>query len=133
MNNTTLGRQLNDIFETLYHLFNYTIVTPKYLSYLHIQKAIGDFMSTVETESQLDMSQEKREGLGELYFESGNNGVNVIYYPFDSNSYNICPFKMNDLFYTWNKALECIIDNCDDINNVNKAKILQQKILNLLV
>ena len=127
MNNTTLGRQLNDIFETLYHLFNDTVMIPEYSNYLHIQKAITEFMGTIETECQLDMSQEK---LGELYFESGNI---VIYYPFDSNSYNICPFKMNDLFYTWNNALECIIDNCHDIDNVNKAKILQQKILNLLV
>jgi hypothetical protein len=127
MNNTTLGRQLNDIFETLYHLFNDTIMTPKYLSYLHIQKAIAEFMGTIETECRLDISQEQ---LGEVYFETGNI---VIYYPFDSNSYNICPFKMNELFCYWNNALECIIDNCDDIDNVNKAKILQQKILDLLV
>lgn len=127
MNNTTLGRQLNDIFETLYHLFNDTIMIPKYLSYLHIQKAIIEFMGTIETECRLDISQEQ---IGEVYFERGNN---VIYYPFDSNSYNICPFKMNELFYFWNNALECIIDNCDDVDNVNKAKILQQKILDLFV
>ena len=120
----TIGKQINNIFEQVYNLFEESII-PKYLNIENqiIQNTIYDFMNSVKIESEWDMTDEDREGLNKVYFESGYHDSDAVYYPFeDTNDIGI--FKFNTLSSDWELALECIIDECDDEEDVNTAKDL---------
>jgi hypothetical protein len=150
MNNLTIGRQLNNLFEEIYILFDEAIITQNQYIKPNIlatcNNEIVRFMETITIRSEWNLTDEERNGHRDLYFEHGrndcntvhypfnseyaHNGCDAVYYPFNNNETNIdnILFKANDLFYIWDDILECIIDYSDNQEHVNHANQLKPKL-----
>jgi len=128
----TIGKQLNQLFEEVYNLFDEAIMIPEYLNLDNkiIENQIIKFMDTVKVESEWDMNEEDRKGFGTLYFESGHNGVNAIYYPFDNNETDIknILFTVNKLLEVWEDSLDIIINFSNNEEHVKQAENLIEQI-----
>ena len=57
----TINKQLNDIFEDVYHLFNESIMVPEYLNKPGIERCVIEFMDTIDIQSEWDMTDEERD------------------------------------------------------------------------
>lgn len=125
----TYGKQINNLFEKIYHLFEDAIMIPEYLNLdnHNIQNTIIEFMDDTRIEGEWDMTDEDRQGFGTVYFEAGYHDSNAVYYPFKDTN-DIDKIKLNELFDTWENALECIIDECKEEENVRAAELLLQQL-----
>lgn len=150
MTTLTIGRQLNNLFEEIYILFDETIITKNQYIKPNILASCNNeimrFMDSITIRSEWNLTDEERNGHQELYFEHGrndcntvhypfnseygHNGCDVIYYPFNNNETNIdnILLKANDLFNIWDDILECIIESGENPESVNKAKQLKHKL-----
>ena len=45
----TINKQLNDIFEDVYHLFNDSIMVPEYLNRPEIERCVFEFMDIISS------------------------------------------------------------------------------------
>lgn len=132
MDSTSIHKNLNEIFEELYHLFNETIANPEYMiNNQNIENCVIQFTDTIRVDCEWDMTVEERQELWDKYFESGHNGVNAVFYPFDSNSTEIDPNKINETLTVWRKTLDCIRDYSNRRKYYEKAIELKKKIKNL--
>lgn len=124
----TTGKQLNNLFEKIYVLFENTIISSTYLtSDQYVQNTIIEFMDLVEIKSEWELDDAEREGFGKIYFESGYHDSNAVYYPFeDTNDIGI--FKYSTLSDVWESALECIIEYCDEEEHIDTAKDLMRQL-----
>ena len=69
----TINKQLNDIFEEVYHLFNDSIMVPENLSLnyndnIKIEQFKYEFMEKIKIKSEWNMTDEEREKLNGKYF-----------------------------------------------------------------
>lgn len=132
MEATTIHKNLNDIFEEVYHLFDETIANPEYVSYNHnIDICILAFTRNLTILCEWDLTDEEREGSGVLYFEAGRNDVDAVYYPFDLTKTEIDLVNIKITLKTWRNTLECIKSYSTDNKYIEQANKLQQKIKNL--
>lgn len=125
----TYGKQINKIFEKIYHLFEDSIMIPDYLNLdnYNIKSTIIEFMDNAVIESEWNMTDEDRQGFGTVYFEAGYHDSDAVYYPFEDKN-DIDKIKFNKLCDTWENALECIIDECKEEENVQAAEELLQQL-----
>lgn len=129
MSSITIGKEINKFFEQVYHLFEDSIMIPEYLNLddQYIQDTIIKFMDSCKIEGEWDMTDEDREGFGTVYFEAGYHDSNAVYYPFeDTNEIN--KFAFNELSGVWESALECIVEKCDNDEQVNEAENLLKQL-----
>ena len=124
----TINKQLNDIFEDVYHLFNESIMVPEYLNKPGIERCVIEFMDTIDIQSEWDMTDEERDINNGKYFEAGHNGVDAVFYPFNSNESNYDPIKIQDTVNVWENAIICIQSYCKDNEFVEKADLLEERL-----
>ena len=127
----TINKQLNDIFEDVYHLFNDSIMVPEYLNKPEIERCVFEFMDNIDIESEWNMTDEERSELQGKYFEPGHNDVDAVFYPFNEEDSNYNPIKIQDNINLWENALISIQCYCKDKEIVEKADLLEEKINNL--
>jgi len=132
MEATTIYKKLNDIFEELYRLFDETISNPEYMSNKpDVENCVIQFTDAIRIDCEWDMTDEERDGSGTIYFESGHNDVNAVYYPFDSTKTDIDLVSIQHTLNIWKKTLECIQHNSKRHKHFEKAVELNQKIKHL--
>ena len=129
MSSITIGKEINKFFEQVYHLFEDSIMIPEYLNLddQYIQDTIIKFMDSCKIEGEWDMTDEDREGFGTVYFEAGYHDSNAVYYPFEDTN-DINKFAFNELSDVWESALECIVEKCDNEEQVNEAENLLKQL-----
>jgi hypothetical protein len=127
----TINKQLNDIFEDVYHLFNDSIMVPEYLKKPEIERCVFEFMEKIDIQSEWDMTDDERKELNGKYFEAGHNGVDAVFYPFNSEESNCNPIKIQNTINVWENALISIQSYCKDKELVEKANALEERIDNL--
>jgi hypothetical protein len=127
----TINKQLNDIFEDVYHLFNESIMVPEYLNNTVIERCVFEFMNTIDIQSEWDMTDEERDINNVKYFEAGHNGVDAVFYPFNSNESKYNSIKIQDAINVWENALISIQSYCKDNEFVEKANLLEERLNNL--
>ena len=66
----TINKQLNDIFEEVYHLFNDSIMVPEYLNRSEIERCVFEFMDKISIHSEWNMTDDERSELQGKYFEA---------------------------------------------------------------
>lgn len=128
MEATTVYKQLNNIFEELYYLFDESIMNTEYMNNPAIQRHIIEFMDNIRIECEWDMTDVEREGLNEIYFEFGHNGVDAVHYPFNSNCGEINPIDIQNVLGVWENTLICIQSYCKNEKYINKAIELEERI-----
>ncbi len=131
----TIHKQLNDIFEEVYHLFNNSIMISENLSLndndnRKIERFKYEFMDKIEIKSEWDMTDKEREELNGKYFEAGHNGVDAVFYPFSLDE-EPDPIKIQNTLHVWENALTYIIIYCKDKEFTQKAHELDERIDNL--
>ena len=131
----TIHKQLNDIFEEVYHLFNDSIMVSENLTLndndnRKIERFKYEFMDKIEIQSEWDMTDEEREELNGKYFEAGHNGVDAVFYPFSLDD-KPNPTKIQNTLHVWENALTYIIIYCKDKEFTQKAHELDERIDNL--
>ncbi len=132
----TINKQLNDIFEEVYHLFNDSIMVPENLSLnyndnIKIEQFKYEFMEKIKIKSEWNMTDEEREELNGKYFEAGHNGVDAVFYPFNAKKSSSDPIKIQNTISVWENALIYIQCYCKDKELVEKANALEEKLNNL--
>ena len=127
----TINKQLNDIFEDVYHLFNNSIMIPEYLNRPEIKRCVFEFMDKIDIQTEWNMTDEERDINNGKYFEAGHNGVDAVFYPFNAEDLNCNPIKIQDTISVWENALISIQCYCKDKKFVEKADLLEEKINNL--
>lgn len=129
MSSITIGKEINKFFEQVYHLFEDSIMIPEYLNLddQYIQDTIIKFMDSCKIEGEWDMTDEDRVGFGIVYFEAGYHDSNAVYYPFEDTN-DINKFEFNELSDVWESALECIVEKCDNEEQVNEAENLLKQL-----
>ena len=102
---------------------------PEYLNLddQYIQDTIIKFMDSCKIEGEWDMTDEDRVGFGIVYFEAGYHDSNAVYYPFEDTN-DINKFEFNELSDVWESALECIVEKCDNEEQVNEAENLLKQL-----
>ncbi len=129
---TTIYKQLNNIFEELYCLFHKSIIdVPEYITNPEIERYIIQFMDTVEIQCEWDMTDDERNELDGKYFEAGHNGVDAVFYPFDSNCKEINPINIQDVLNIWENTLICIQSYSENNEFIDKANKLEERINNI--
>ncbi len=132
MESTTIYKQLNNIFEELYSLFHKSIIdVSEYISKPEIERYIIEFMDTVEIQCEWDMTEDERNELDGKYFEAGHNGVDAVFYPFDSNCKEINPINIQDVLNIWENTLICIQSYSENNEFIDKANELEERINNI--
>ena len=132
MDTTTIYTQLNNIFEELYCLFQKSIIDePEYITRPEIERYIIEFMDTVEIQCEWDMTDDERNELDGKYFEAGHNGVDAVFYPFDSNCEELNPINIQDILSIWENTLTCIQSYSENNEFINKANELEERINNI--
>ncbi len=132
MEATNIYKQLNNIFEELYSLFHKSIIdVPEYIRKPEIERYIIEFMDTVEIQCEWDMTDDERNELDGKYFEAGHNGVDAVFYPFDSNCKEINPINIQDVLNIWENTLICIQSYSENNEFIDKANELEKRIDNL--
>jgi hypothetical protein len=126
----TINKQLNDIFEDVYHLFNDSIMVPEYLKKPEIERCVFEFMEKINIQSEWNMTDEEREELNGKYFEAGHNDVDAVFYPFNAEE-KPNPIKIQNTINVWENALISIQSYCKDKELVEKANALEERIDNL--
>jgi hypothetical protein len=128
----TINKQLNDIFEELYNLFNDSIIVSRVLTLndnvnRDIERHINEFMDNVNCKSEWNLTDEERKGLNLTYFEEGHNGVNAVYYPFSLDK-ELSPIKIQNTIHVWEKAIICIQVYSKNDEFIEKANELEKRI-----
>lgn len=132
MEATNIYKQLNNIFEELYSLFHKSIIdVPEYIRKPEIERYIIEFMDTVEIQCEWDMTDDERNELDGKYFEAGHNGVDAVFYPFDSNRKEINPINIQDVLSIWENTLICIQSYSENNEYIDKANKLEERINNI--
>ncbi len=132
MDATIIYKQLNNIFEELYYLFQKSIIdVPEYTNRPEIQRYIIEFMDTVEIQCEWDMTDDERNELDGKYFEAGHNGVDAVFYPFDSNCEELNPINIQDVLSIWENTLTCIQSYSENNEFIDKANELEERINNI--
>jgi hypothetical protein len=132
MDATIIYKQLNNIFEELYYLFQKSIIdVPEYTNRPEIQRYIIEFMDTVEIQCEWDMTDDERNELDGKYFEAGHNGVDAVFYPFDSNCEELNPINIQDILSIWENTLTCIQSYSENNEFIDKANELEERINNI--
>ena len=132
MDATIIYKQLNNIFEELYYLFQKSIIdVPEYINRPEIQRYIIEFMDTVEIQCEWDMTDDERNELDGKYFEAGHNGVDAVFYPFDSNCEELNPINIQDVLSIWENTLTCIQSYSENNEFIDKANELEERINNI--
>jgi hypothetical protein len=133
MEATTLYKNLNDIFEELYHLFDETIANPEYMSNSYVEDCVIKFTESIRIDCEWDMTDEEREGSGKTYFEAGHNDVDAVYYPFDPTKTEIDLVNIKRTLKIWKNYLECIKYYSTDNKFIEQSNDLEQRIRNLQI
>ncbi len=132
MDATIIYKQLNNIFEELYYLFQKSIIdVPEYTNRPEIQRYIIEFMDTIEIQCEWDMTEDERNELDGKYFEAGHNGVDAVFYPFDSNCEELNPINIQDVLSIWENTLTCIQSYSENNEFIDKANELEERINNI--
>ncbi len=124
----TIYKQLNNIFEELYYLFDKSIMNSELINNQSLQKDIVGFMDTIRIESEWNMEDEEHEEFEGMYFESGHNGVDAVFYPFNSNCEEIDAIKIQNVLGVWENTLICIQSYCKNNKYINKAIELEERL-----
>ena len=132
----TIHKQLNDIFEEVYHLFNDSIMVSEKLSLndndnRKIESFKYEFMDKIKIQSEWNMDDDERDKLNGKYFEAGHNGVDAVFYPFSLDD-EPNPTKIQNTLHVWENALTYIIIYCKDKEFTQKAHELDERIDNLV-
>jgi len=133
MEATTLYKNLNDIFEELYYLFDETNANPEYMSKPYVEDCVIKFTDTIRIDCEWEMTDEEREGSGKTYFEAGHNDVDAVYYPFDPTKTEIDLVNIKRTLKIWQNTLECIKYYSIDNKFIEQANDLEQRIRNLQI
>ena len=128
MEATTIYKQLNNVFEELYYLFDESIMNSELMNNPSLQKDIVEFMDNIRIESEWNMTDEEHDESKGLYFETGHNGVDAVFYPFDSNSEEIDPINIQNVLGVWENTLICIQSYCKNKKYINKAIELEERL-----
>jgi hypothetical protein len=128
MEATTIYKQLNNVFEELYYLFDESIMNSELMNNPSLQKDIVEFMDNIRIESEWNMEDEEREEFEGMYFEAGHNDVDAVFYPFDSNSEEIDPINIQNVLGVWENTLICIQSYCKNKKYINKAIELEERL-----
>ena len=132
MDATIIYKQLNNIFEELYYLFQKSIIdVPEYTNRPEIQRYIIEFMDTIEIQCEWDMTEDERNELDGKYFEAGHNGVDAVFYPFDSNCEELNPINIQDVLSIWENTLTCVQSYSENNEFIDKANELEERINNI--
>jgi hypothetical protein len=131
MEATTIYKQLNNVFEELYYLFDKSIMNSELMNNPSLQKDIIEFMDNIRIESEWNMTDEEHEESKGLYFETGHNGVNAVYYPFDSKCKKLNPINIQNVLGVWENTLICIQSYCKNEKFINEAIELEERINNI--
>ncbi len=132
MDATIIYKKLNNIFEELYYLFQKSIIdVPEYTNRPEIQRYIIEFMDTVGIQCEWDMTDDERNELDGKYFEAGHNGVDAVFYPFDSNCEELNPINIQDILSIWENTLTCIQSYSENNEFIDKANELEERINNI--
>ena len=133
MEATNLYKNLNNIFEDLYHLYDETIANVDYMATnnTYIENCVIQFTDSFRVECEWDMTDDERQECGEIYFEAGHNDVDAVYYPFDSKNNEIDSVNIRQNLNIWRKLLECIKLFTKEKKYLNKVTELKEKIRNL--
>jgi hypothetical protein len=128
MEATTIYKELNNIFEELYYLFDESIMNSELINNQSLQKDIVGFMDTIRIESEWNMEDEEHEEFEEMYFESGHNGVDAVFYPFNPNCEEIDAIEIQNVLGVWENILICIQSYCKKNKYINKAIELEERL-----
>ena len=128
MEATTIYKQLNNIFEELYYLFDKSIMNSELINNQSLQKDIVGFMDTIRIESEWNMEDEEHEEFEGMYFEAGHNDVDAVFYPFNPNCEEIDAIKIQNVLGVWENTLICIQSYCKNNKYINKAIELEERL-----
>ena len=132
MDATIIYKQLNNIFEELYYLFQKSIIdVPEYTNRPEIERQVIEFMDTIEMQCEWDMTEDERNELDGKYFEAGHNGVDAVFYPFDSKYEELNPINIQDVLNIWENTLTCIQSYSENNEFIDKANELEERINNI--
>ncbi len=133
MEATTIYKQLNNVFEELYYLFDESIMNSELMNNPSLQKDIVEFMDNIRIESEWNMEDDEREEFEGMYFEAGHNDVDAVYYPFDPTKTEIDLVNIKRTLKIWQNTLECIKYYSIDNKFIEQANDLEQRIRNLQI